>query len=120
MSAEIIGLDAFKRRLATASAMPSLSSAAREAGSVLQLETERRLSEVALDEAAGVGGQIAIISAADGSVRLEASGHAAAVEFGTLARPARPWLEPALAASREGIAAAFARWLKSTIKGERL
>lgn len=120
MSAKIIGLDTFKRRLAAASAMPGLSSPARDAGSVLQLEIERRLSEVAPDEAAGLGAQIAITSAADGSVRLDASGHAAAVEFGTMARPARPWLEPALTTSRVGVRAAFARWLKSAIKGERL
>ena len=38
------------------------------------------------------------------------------LEFGTLARPAMPWLEPALEAARPGILASIREWLAASAK----
>ncbi len=121
MSAKITGLDAFKRRLADGAAMRGLKNAADESSAALRAAAERRLAEVAPDEASKIAASMSVETAADGlRVRLRADGdRAAALEFGTLKRPAQPWLEPALTASRQAVVAAFARWFKMAIEGAR-
>lgn len=121
MSAKITGLDAFKRRIADASAFRGMVQSADEASSVIRAAAERRLTDIAPLEANEIAASLSVETASGGSiVRLQTdSPRGAAIEFGTSKSAARPWLEPALAASRKTIAAAFARWLQSTIKGAR-
>ncbi|MDX2264596.1 MAG: hypothetical protein NW215_06465 [Hyphomicrobiales bacterium] len=119
MSARVAGLDALRRRLAAAAEMRGLDSPAAEAAAALSAAVEQRLREAAPESAAAIIAQ-ASVEASNGGARFTArSPLARAVEFGAMRRPARPWLRASLDAARAPAAAAFARWLKRTLKGSR-
>jgi hypothetical protein len=119
MSARIAGLDTLKRRLASAAEMRGLDAPSVHAAAALSAAVEQRLRDAAPEGAEAVIAQTSV-EISGGRVRFVARGPlAAAVEFGTLRRSARPWLRASLDAARAPAVAAFARWLKSSLKGAR-
>lgn len=102
LSATVKGKADLAKALARAAEM-------REESVALQ-ETAETLRDAALNEI-GAGAKIAIERVGQPErYRVTAGAAAARLEFGTLKRPARPWLDKALRAARAAAASRLSHW----------
>ena len=112
LTARIDGLDAFGKALNSIANPTSLKAALDAAAASVQAAAIARLHEGEADQrAASLAVSIAPgNSSATVSTSLDDAWH---FEFGSVDRPATPWLEPALQDAQPSILGRFGRWLAS-------
>jgi hypothetical protein len=118
--ARLDGLDDFNRALSDIAASGEIKDALKEAASGLHDAAIARLHDGQPPESVtgALASSLQVDLADDGMSATVGTSldYSWQLEFGSLGRPATPWLEPALRDAQPGILARIRRWLASSGK----